>query len=246
VTSDNVTIDGVVITSSSQSGTAISAIGTWQAPIRNLTIRNCRIDGFNTAIEARHVENLVIDHCTITDALYGGIMVFSGVGGRITNNTIQRIGYQVQPTIDVNAYGIALSRVATTSLQTDPRSSNFTVSGNVITDIPTWQGLDTHAGSNLTLSDNIIRRTMRPIFITGDSAGNHALAVSITGNRLEQAEDFPGGSGLAAVTLVNLQGGSVTNNAISVTYPTPFVYDYLGVDPAGSTGVTISGQTSIP
>jgi hypothetical protein len=41
---------------------------------------------------------------------------------------------------------------------------------------------------------------------------------------------------------VGLRGGSFTGNAFSVTYPKPFVYDYGG----GSTGLTISGNNSIP
>ena len=245
VTANDVTIDGVRITSSGTTGIAIKAYGTTAAPIRNLTIRNCVIDGFDTAIEARHVVNLVIENCTITDAAYGGIMVFSGTGGRIANNTIQRIGPQTTPTTAVNAYGIALSRVATADLVAEPRSSGFVVDGNLIEDIPTWHGLDTHAGSQITFSNNTIRRTMRPIFITGDAAGYHPTSITVLANRIEQAEAFAGGMGSAAITLVGLTGGLITDNQVSRTYPTPFVYDDF-VDGGGSTDVAISGTVATP
>jgi hypothetical protein len=252
VSTDDVTIDGVVIagplSSMDKDAIGIRASGTAAAPIRNLTIRNCTIKGFNTAIEARHVENLVIEGCLIEDAAYGGIMVFSGVGGRISGNTIRRIGYG----IDVhgpdgnNAYGIALSRFATTDVDADPRSSDFVVSGNVVEDIPLWHGLDTHAGSQISFLNNVIRRCARPIFITRDSTGLHPQNITVTGNRLEEAVEVRDGADKIAITLVNLQGGAVTNNIVSTTYPAPWVYDYLGLDPAGSVNVTMSGQTTLP
>ncbi len=245
VTTNDRTIDGVSITSSGTTGVAISAVGSAANPIRNLTIRNCSIKGFDTAIEVRYVVNLVIENCLIQDARYGGIMVFSGTGGRISGNTIQRIGYQTAPAVAVNAYGIALSRVGTSNLTAEPPTSNFTVSGNIVEDVPTWHGLDTHAGRNITWSNNVVRRCMRPFFITGGN-GINPIDNVLSNNRIESAKSFTGSGSLAAITLVNLQGGAVTNNAVSSTYPRPFVYDYLGNDPAGSVGVTISGQTVIP
>jgi parallel beta-helix repeat protein len=243
VRTNDVTIDGARITGSDGTGVAIEVYGTVSNPVRNVTIRNCRIDGFNTAIEARNVVNLVIDHCTITNAGYAGIVVFSGSGGRITGNTIERIGPQTRPSVDVNAYGIALTRSASLSLAASPRTTGMVVSGNLVTDVPTWHGIDTHAGANLTFANNTIQRTMRAFFITGDTAGNAPEAITITGNRVQSAKSFAGN--LAAVTLVGLQGGSITSNEISETYPTPHVYDDV-TDGGGSLDLTISNNTVIP
>ena len=249
VTKDDVTIDGVTISGAlNGDGEGIRAIGTADKPIRNLTIRNCTIKGFNVGIEARYVVNLVIEGCLIQDAGYGGILVYSGIGGRITGNTIARIGVGI-PTngsTENNAYGIALSRIATSSFTHDPRTSDFLVDGNVVEDVPLWHGLDTHAGSHITFSNNVIRRCARPIFITVDGAGNHPTDITVTGNRLEAGVEVPEGTNMRAITLVNLQGGTITNNVISSTFPEPYLYDYLGLDPTGSTGLTISGQTVIP
>jgi len=248
VSSDNVTIDGVSIASSGTSGIAIRATGTASNPIRNLTIRNCTIKGFNVGIEARYVVNLVIEGCLVEDAAYGGVMVYSGIGGRIAANTIARIGVGVPTNGDTenNAYGIALSRIATTSFTHDPRTTDFVVDGNVVEDVPLWHGLDTHAGNRITFSNNVIRRCARPIFITVDGTGTHPTDITVTGNRLEAGVELPEGTNMRAITLVNLETGTITNNAISVTYPEPYVYDYLGLDPAGSTGLTVSGQAVIP
>lgn len=250
VTTNDVTIDGVTISSSGTTGYGIHALGTAANPVRNLTIRNCTIKGFNVSIWAEHVTNLKIDNCLIQDADYAGILVFSGVGGTISNNTIQRIGAaRTDLTIagkENNAYGIALSRTATSDFVANPRSSNFLVTGNLVEDVPLWHCYDTHAGDTLTFSNNISRRCPRAFFITLDGLGTQPKNVTLTGNRIEQARQVSGGTNSDAVTLVNLQGGSVTNNLVSTTYPTPWVYDYLGLNPAGSSNVTVSGQIAIP
>jgi len=250
VTTNDVTIDGVTISSSGSTGYGIHALGTATNPVRNLTIRNCTIKGFNVSIWAEHVTNLKIDHCLIQDADYAGILVFSGVGGTISNNTIQRIGAaRTNLTIagkENNAYGIALSRTATSDFVANPRSSNYLVTGNLVEDVPLWHCYDTHAGDTITFSNNISRRCPRAYFITLDGLGTQPKNVTLTGNRIEQARQVSGGTNSDAVTLVNLQGGSVTNNLVSTTYPTPWVYDYLGLNPAGSSNVSVSGQIAIP
>jgi len=248
VTTDGVTIDGVTITSTGSSGVAIHAAGTASNPVKNLTIKNCHLKGFNTGILAEHVVNLVIQNCVIENATYGGIMVYSGVGGRISGNAIRKIGYYTPLTTaaENNAYGIALSRRATTSFTSNPRTSSFTVSGNVVEDVPYWHCYDTHAGQNIIFSGNTARRCPRPFFITLDAIGTQPKSVTVTGNRIEQAVQVSGGTNKTAVTLVNLQGGSITNNLVSTTFPKPWVYDYLGLNTAGSANVTTSGQVAIP
>jgi parallel beta-helix repeat protein len=251
VTANDVTIDGVTITGAvNGSGVGIRATGTAANPIRNLTIRNCTISGFNVGILLFYVANVTIEHCTVTDAGYGGIMVYSGIGGRIAGNTVARIGVGrtnlTAPGVENNAYGIALSRIATTNFTTDPRSSNFVVDGNLVTDVPLWHCLDTHAGSGIIFSNNTLRRCARPIFITTDGIVTHPLNVTATGNRLEASTAISGGTNLTAITIVNLNTGTITNNAIWSGYGTPYINDYLGLDPSGSTNLTIFGQTTFP
>lgn len=253
VTADNVTIDAVSISSASQTGSAIKAIGTWSNPIRNLTIRNCVISGFNIGIEARHVENLVVEGCTISDADYAGIAIYSGVGGRLSHNTIRRIGY-TRTDFSVsykqnNAYGITLDRSSyNTTFTTDPRSSDFLVDSNLIEDVPLWMCLNTHAGQRITFSNNTTRRCPRAIFVAGDSGPqtNHPIDVTITGNDLESAVTTTGGTtNKVGVLTAGLQGGAILNNSISRTFTTS-IYDYSGEGNGPSVGVTIGGNVLIP
>ena len=250
VTTNDVTIDGVTITSSGSSGVGIYVAGSASAPIRNLTIRNCTIKGFDTAIEARHVENLVVENCVITDANYAGIAVYSGVGGRIAGNTIQRIGYGrtdfEDSTEGNNAYGITLDRAHTGNLTTDPQTTGFVVDGNTVEDVPLWMCLNAHAATDTSFSNNTVLRCPRAIFVAGDgdTPNNLPRNITISGNRLEQAVTTSGGTtDKTGITISSLQGGSITNNAVSATYDNnPPVFDFLGL----STGVTISGTTILP
>ena len=109
--------------------------------------------------------------------------------GRPPRDTIARIGVGrtslTAPGVENNAYGIALSRIASTSFAADPRSANFVVDGNLVTDVPLWHCYDTHAGANITFSNNISRRCPRAYFITVDGIGTRPLAISLIGNRLE-------------------------------------------------------------
>jgi parallel beta-helix repeat protein len=245
VTRDNTVIDGKTIVGSG-SGAGIRAHGTSTNPIENLTIRNCVIRGFSVGIDLSHVKNVTIQNCVIDNSRYAGILVVSGVGGRITDNLIRKVGMSVSATYGNNAYGIALSRAASSNFTTDPRTTDFVVSGNTVEDVPLWHCFDTHAGQRITFSNNTARRCPRAFFITTDSSNYPSKSITVTGNRMEQSVQVSGGTNKKAVTLVNLQTGAVTNNYVSTTYGSPMVYDYLGVNPAGSTNVTISGQHAIP
>ena len=246
VTTSNVTIDGVTITSSATSGSAISVIGTASSPIHDITIRNCTLSGFGTGIEVRYAQNVVIDNCTVTDADYAGIALYSTVGGRITNNTVQRIGTtrtNFSSADANNAYGITLDRRAVDSLATDPRSADVVVDHNLVEDVPLWMGLNTHAGANLTFSNNVVRRTPRAIFVAGDGSGNGPIAITITGNRLEQPVTKDGGTtNIEGILYSHLDGGSITGNAVDRRFGSANGTDYEGV----STGVTISGNAPLP
>ncbi|GAC1618032.1 MAG: hypothetical protein NVS9B1_27260 [Candidatus Dormibacteraceae bacterium] len=251
VSANNVTISDKSISGTQSNGPqgtrifGIQALGTAANPITNLVIRRCVLSGMTMGIYLRYVKDLVIEDCTITDADYAGILVYSGVSTTvgssiIRRNTIQRIGYArtdfSDPAFQNNAYGIALSRNPTTDYTTDPRSAGYLVSANLIEDVPLWHGLDTHAGQDITFSGNTMRRIPRPIFITTDaSPSDRPINITLTNNRMEQALSKTGGTNKTAITLVNLQGGTISGNLADAAYGSPLVYDYVGSPYTGST-----------
>lgn len=164
------------------------------------------------------------------DADYAGIMYISVVHGEIADCLIERVGAErtdLSGGFENNAYGIAVTRYTGGS---DPVSEDVEVHHNEVNDVPLWHGLDTHAGKNITFHHNTTRRTPRPLFITTDSVGTPPENVDAHDNLfLEGTQNVPGGTtNMTAITLVNLDGGTFTNNDADADYGSPLIYDYLG------------------
>lgn len=133
---------------------AIRVTGTLKAPIKGLRILRCIIVGFaKNGIEAHHVHSPLIEANTIERAAYGGIMIFSGKGGRIAGNTIRNVTMRTLK----NAYGIALTRMYNQPLAQAPHTSGTIVTGNLVDGVPGWEGIDTHAGRDISILNNTVR-----------------------------------------------------------------------------------------
>ena len=230
VAADNVTLVGLRITGSNSSGfdgreTGVFAQGrAADVPLRNLTIRGCEISSFGGyGIYMRYVERPIIADTRIHDIVYAGIHVMSGHGGLLIRNRIQRIGVTAADLPgEGNAYGITLSRIASGDVFRDPPTSDFSVVGNTIEDVPTWHAIDTHAGLRVSIKGNVVRGAMRAIFVTSDADGNKSTDVVVSGNFL--VAPLPRDN-LIAVTIVDTVGVRVTGNHISTGWRAG-VYDY--------------------
>jgi hypothetical protein len=236
VTTNDVTIDGRSFTAPKGSGYAIHAVGTAASPVRNLVIRNCTTSGFNVAIWLEHVANVVVENCSIDDAGYAGILALNAIGGRFAGNVIRRVGPQTlwrtgDPEVD--AYGIAFEHGAL--------SSDVTVDGNLIEDVPQWQGINAHNGTDLTISNIVVRRVRRAYWFAPTPADS-LVSITVTGNRAEQAvSDQP-----TAYFISDSDNCSFTGNYLDTSFPVEadggewlnFVRDYLAV----SRGLVRSGN----
>ena len=171
VTASDVTILGLRIVGAGGSYVSgshgIKAVGSsWATPLRNLTIRDVEVsDQKFRGIYVQYARGVHIDNCFVRNIVYSGIGFWSVQEGSITNCRIQNItnsGY-----VNNNAYGIELSRNSTGSLSTDPRTQDIAVIGNLVTDVPTWEGIDTHAGQRLRIIGNTVLRCNYGIAIVG-------------------------------------------------------------------------------
>lgn len=156
VTADNVTIIAPVITGTGDSagdvGAAISAIGTVSAPILGLQISDAKIQELSQwGIYLEHVHAFSVKDSQLQNIAYGAIAMLSCVGGEVTGNTITNVS---MPSPFVGAYGIMMTRNSTQTISVAPRTSNILVSGNIVDGVPTWEGIDTHGGQNLTITGN--------------------------------------------------------------------------------------------
>ena len=234
---DGYTITGPQATTFNSNEIGIYVTGTPTAPLHDIVIRNCYIGRFGSGgIVLQYVQSFTIENCTIEDSVYAGIRVVSGSDGLIRNNTIRRtgvVGYQAN---DMNAYGIALTDFGgaiTTRVQ---------VLSNTVEDVPQWHGIDTHGGTYITISDNIVRRTNRAIFVTTSSNGRRASDIRVDGNALSQptprvdmASTYPYNENAITVYAADRVAG--TGNAFD-GWPKGNTLDVLG----GSTSVSFTGS----
>ena len=121
--------------------------------LSDITIKNINISkwGFY-GIKLAYVKNFDIEDCDVGHCYQACIQTLSAENGTISKNDIGPV-YTAR---GGGKYGVALSRNEGTDLDANPRSKNIRVTNNFVHDIVDWEGLDTHAGENITFSDNTI------------------------------------------------------------------------------------------
>ena len=244
VTANNVTLRGLRIIgpqASTYDGSevGIEVRGSAASPVYNLVIRDSVLRRFGYGgMHVRYVRDFTIRDNLIEDGVYAGIMVLSGVNGQISGNRVERIGVVGAGANGNNAYGIALTQAIASS----PRSTDITVSGNTVLNVPTWHGLDTHGGARITWTDNIVKGCRDGIFITGWPT-NRALDNVIEGNRVEDTSN----SNQYGITSVYSSGGLVAHNTIAGWMSGHAILTTSGGDPvATAVNLTVSGNNIEP
>lgn len=172
----------------------------------------------------------LLDGVEAEDLGYAGIMVLSGLRGRISNAKVSRVA--VGRPNGTNAYGIAITRTG------GPQPTDWLVEGCAVTDVPTWIGLDTHGGRRVRFVDNVIRGCRRGIWLVDDGQGVHrAVECEATGNDLATFGTYdPSG-----ITTYRSDNCRVTGNTIRGLIASRAVRD-LG----GSTGLVNAPNTVVP
>lgn len=168
VTSSNVTIRDAKITGTGRANpgpaTAIKLAGTWTNYLKNIHIINPRVNQYNKhAIWFEYVTDFSVINPQLYDLGYSGVITISCMRGKILGGHIKDI-YRT-PGI-VNVYGIALTRDSTVPMSQSPRSEDILVSGVTVENVD-WEGIDTHAGVNLTITNNTVLGCVAGIAIVG-------------------------------------------------------------------------------
>jgi hypothetical protein len=226
VSANDVTLDGLHIigpqaTVYHEDEFGITVAATASSPARRLTIRNSEVASFGKAgMWLRYVSDLVVEHNDVHDIVYAGIMVISGQTGLVDANTVSRIGVHGAEANSNNAYGISLED------QGLPVTADFTVSGNTVTDVPTWHALDTHGGQRISFTNNTVYRSSRALFITTGSG--RPTDITVTGNLF--GSPAPVTSNLLAVTTYDSVNVTITGNT-AIGWPAgQFFEDYRGAE----------------
>jgi hypothetical protein len=245
VLSDDVTIQGARLVGAGATTYDPDAFGvmveaTAGRPVERFTIRESQIDRFGgVGIYVRGATDLVISANVVRDVVYAGIMVLSGRRGLIEANSVLRIGVNGSEANSGNAYGIALTKAQGNPAE-NPVTSDVTVTGNTVEDVPTWHALDTHAGQRIAFAGNTVRRSSRALFITTDESGNRPTDVIVTGNRF--LAPAPVTLNLKAVTTYSSLNVRIDGNTASGWPPDAWFEDYEG----RSTGLVLINNFITP
>ena len=205
VSASHVSIIGLVLQGPQYGGqdsteTAIDITGpSSKAPLSSIDIVNCDISNWGMyGIFLQYVNGFTVLDCNVIDINYGGVVGLSVSNGVIENNSVCNI-------IGTgNAYGIALSCATA-----DPVSSNVTVEGNVVSNVPYWEGLDTHGGNHIVFFDNVINGCNRGIAIVSATTYSPQNCI-VEGNVINS-----GTTNGTAVSGITVSGSSSTVGALT-------------------------------
>lgn len=159
ITSSNVTIQGGSIVGPQYAGSvstqnAIDVFGTDSAHyLENIVIEDVAITKWYYGIRLKFVEEFVVKDCRVDWFYQAGIQTLSVSHGDIDGNYVA----DCHSPVGGGRYGIAISHLNNDILSDNPFSNNVTVRANKIERIIEWEGLDTHAGRDISFIDNQIR-----------------------------------------------------------------------------------------
>ena len=219
ITADNVTIDGITVigegsalTDNTKIESCINAYGEasdekdsegmyivtkW---VENLRVINCNFSNANCAVRADFGKNISVSNCYVHDMAADGIMYLSVLDGNITDNHL--INFNLEHVYG-NSYPIAMSKH-----YKYPNCQRIVVKGNIIENNPYWEGIDTHDGIDIVISENILRNVDTGIACvsTGDIGSvQHCV---VTSNRIYGK----GNSGNGGIVVTGYYGTYITTN----------------------------------
>lgn len=203
------------LTSTVKAGSATTA--TLRVTATGVVVEGMSVTGGFVGILLDRVAEVLV-RAYVKDVVYAGILSLSATDCLVENAVIDGVR-PVSGVNEHNAYGVTF-----TNLAGQPLSKRMTVRDSFISNIPTWHGLDTHGGEDISFIDNEITACRRGIFLT-DSPPR----VICTGNHLtcptpaERSQTPPGGAPAAYLTDVrgiSIVGGSgeITGNT-GIGYP---------------------------
>ncbi|MFB9649777.1 right-handed parallel beta-helix repeat-containing protein [Curtobacterium pusillum] len=157
-------------------GRGVVFLGTPGAPIRSASVIGGRLrDLPHDGVHLAYCDGFDVSRTEITRTGYSGVLVIGGVDGVVQDCVISDIR---QPAGRVNSYGISISRDATQDVSITRRSARVRVLRNRVSDVPAWEGIDTHAGDQVEIRDNVV---------SGCRVGIAAVPSKDPGDRTETA-----------------------------------------------------------
>lgn len=182
----NTSIEGVIVdggyTTQSYSGgylsghRGLSCVGGSGADRDNWRVEDCEVRNFGeTGIYGHWLTNAHVAENWIHRCGYAGIMLLSPLDPVIQGNWVENIF--PGPAGNENAYGITCT---SSSGQRVPKGCK--IIGNTVKDVPTWEGIDIHFGTDSRIENNIVSGCAQGIAYENSIAGAPGANISIINN----------------------------------------------------------------
>lgn len=178
VRSSGVTIVDAVLRGSGSDhaglGRGVHVAGTVVRPLSDVHLIGADIRGFShDGVLLEHCSAFSVTDSVITDIGYAGVLMFSCTDGSVRNNRIARV---TQPEPYPNSYGIEAVRATTTGLDGAPRSARIVIADNHVSDVPSWEGIDTHGGESIAILRNRVENCRVGIAVVPSKDESNASA----------------------------------------------------------------------
>ncbi|MFD9628572.1 right-handed parallel beta-helix repeat-containing protein [Peribacillus muralis] len=174
--------------------------------LKNILIEDVQISGYEGyGIYLEFVDGVTIKgsdtmykkSMNITDIGYAGIGGVSANNVTVKHTTVSDLWPGATVGSAQQSYGMAFSNRKINNTDADaqakfPPSNTIVVDQNVVANNPTWEGIDTHSGQNVSFTNNVILNTRFPIVVGGmDYNGGKISAypprdITISGNRINK------------------------------------------------------------
>ena len=258
VTSNNVWLTGLNLQGVSGASNNINEIaihisgvfnsGSSPTNISNINVDNCIIQNWGGyGILASYVMNVQFLLNRFYNINYTAIGLLSIITGTVSKNQIDTVNGVGQ----ANCYGIYVSRNTgdTGELVSQPFSSDLTVDGNTIRNIPKWEALDSHGSQRVTFSNNIIFNTFYGIAV-GSSANSLGadtygpIDTVVSGNIMDSS--VTDGSRVTGIYLQGITGVPAQRGTGAITGNTVRGYGTSTVSSGQTGGILIFATKAVP
>lgn len=226
----------------------IRAIGSSSSDsITGLIVDNTEIHTFgDAAVFIKFTTGAQITRNHLRDVVTAGVLGRSVADTDISLNHIEDV-----TGTSGSAWGVNLAREDKDSLTSHPRSEGFTIIGNRIRNIENWEGINTHAGRDGVISNNVILDSTRGIAVIPEDDGSSTqsfapLFVTVSGNVIDsQVTD---GTARAGIVIQGVEahelakGISVTGNSV-IRHGDESDQGRPAMRARGTLGLTVVGNT---
>lgn len=204
-------------------------VGALNTTVLSSTVERIKIigctfrDSNGHACQISYANDVLVQGNTANNLRYAGFRFIGCTNVRVNDNKIYNIT-GLSATNNYNGYGITFTSSSTISVASGSIvCKDCVAANNTISNVNTWNGLDTHGGENITFIGNIITDCAFPIGVVScpkpSSITIPAKNVAVVGNSIDCTNVIDPARRSFGITISgestgSIQGASVTGNTL--------------------------------